>query len=583
MSGLREAILENEPILYYTFDGENYVGEGYLSDESPRKFDDAMGHKDAILVDTQMDCPWHGYRVRPSLCEIETNGNAMSFGYDGYYNVKDDNGKLLNWYAPNSYMEIPHSEYTVFPHNQMCIELLFRINYMQGAQFGNGTTYGWVFSKSGLISATIVSAMQRYYLDISTAAGEKVTVDVSQNRTYHLVVNYSAAGGLEVYLDCIDIADHSLNLPENQHGRLRTLNVAAPFFFGSKPGNLRELRKTEAVTLDYVAIYDYTLPEAEIVRHHKKIRTYAGTCIHHGCRNILSLDDNFTPDHRLKEYGRTDAAAHHNPNCQLRVPGPEAIPQAYGIRNTNKNPLFWGELNVKFMPGTLEFWFMLGASSKSQCIFHTDGHDFPSRGLQIWAHSQNGNYKRGTLEFILGDGFTFNTASAFGDRNWCDGEWHHLCVVIAEDRLRVFIDMIEYEYVVSSKDYPAFGSYRWCFGSSRNTGYSDVAISNLAIYHRALSRLQINTHYTYGIINRIRGIITLQGIPIAATIRAYNHITGRLEYETDSDPVTGEYEMSLLDNSRIDLMVFDKANENIRYRAVGPIEPDKYIDIPFLL
>ena len=584
MSGLREAIMENEPILFYTFDGENYVEPGgHLSDESLKEFTDSMGHKNAIIVDTlNMECPWHGYKVQPSLCELEPYSNAMAFGYDGYYLEKNEAGNITNWYTPNSYMEIPHSQYTTFPNNQMCIELLFKIVWMKNAQFGNATTYGWLFSKSGLITAQIISSSTRYYLRISTAAGEAIDIDVSQGRIYHLVVNYAANGGLEVYLDCIDMADHRMSLPENQHNRPKTLNVASPLFFGSIPGDAKALRRTEGVVIDYVAIYDYFLPEAEIVRHHKKIRTYWGMCKHHGARQILPLDDQITPDNKLTEYGKTEAAARHDSSCQMRIPGPDAIPQSYGITNPNRVPTMWGQLEMRFMTGTLEFWFMLGPGSQRECIFHTDNGTFPSRGLQIWANSHNNGYMRNSIEFVLNDNKRFSTSEKTGI-NWCDGTWHHCAIVTQNDKLKVYIDMVEYEWDIGEGAFPYLATHNWAFGCSRNTGYSTVAISNFAIYWTALNRFQINTHYTYGIINRIRGIITLQGIPIAANIRAYNHNTGKLVYTTISDPVTGEYEMSLLDNSRIDLMVFDMKNENIRYRAVGPIEPDKYIDIPFLL
>ena len=584
MSGLREAIFENEPVLFYPFDGENWIEEdGYLPDESPEVIMDAMGHKNAILCDTPaLNCPWKGYRARPSLCEIEVDGHACSFGFDGYYEQKDDAGKLVNWYGPNSYVEIPHGEYTTFPQNRMSIECLFHISYMRGSNFGNGTTYGWVFSKPGLITAQIISSMQRYFLRVSTSSGEAVDIDVQQNRTYHLVVNYQAAGGLDVYLDCENAVDHRLQLPENQHNRPRTLNVGGPLYLGSIPGDPKSLRRTEAVTLDYVAIYDYCLPESEIVRHHKKLRTYWGTVKHHGARNILPLSDQISPEHKVCNYGSSDAAGYYDPSCQLRVDGPESIPQSYGIRNPNKGPAIYGALELRFMTGTIEFWFMGTNSRQRECIFHADNGTFPSRGLQIWSDSNMNEYMRGSLEFVLKDDLRFSTGSQDG-KNWMDGYWHHVCVIMQNSRLKVYVDMVEYEWVLNEGAYPYLSMSRWAFGCSRNTGYSTVAISNFAIYWRALTPMQVNVHYTYGIINRIKGIVTLQGVPLAATVRAYNHETGRLAYETISDPVTGEYEMSLLDNSRIDLMVFDRGNENIRYRAVGPIEPDKYIDIPFLL
>ncbi len=73
------------------------------------------------------------------------------------------------------------------------------------------------------------------------------------------------------------------------------------------------------------------------------------------------------------------------------------------------------------------------------------------------------------------------------------------------------------------------------------------------------------------------------GNPVAATLRFYKSNTGELIDEIDSDPVTGEYRKELFNNGNIDIMVFDKYNKNVRYRAYGPVAPAGFDDYPIII
>lgn len=106
------------------------------------------------------------------------------------------------------------------------------------------------------------------------------------------------------------------------------------------------------------------------------------------------------------------------------------------------------------------------------------------------------------------------------------------------------------------------------------------SICKVAYYPYALQANQISSHYTYTVTYRIRGIVTLLGVPYQATLRFYNSYTGEFLQELISDPNTGEYEAIFYNNSNVDILVFSKSDLSVRYRAYGPVTPSEYIDLP---
>jgi hypothetical protein len=106
------------------------------------------------------------------------------------------------------------------------------------------------------------------------------------------------------------------------------------------------------------------------------------------------------------------------------------------------------------------------------------------------------------------------------------------------------------------------------------------SICKLAYYGYALQAQQIKNHYTYTVTYRIRGIVTLLGVPYQATLRFYNSYTGAFIQELISDPNTGEYEAIFYNNANIDILVFSASDLSVRYRAYGPVTPSEFIDLP---
>ena len=105
-------------------------------------------------------------------------------------------------------------------------------------------------------------------------------------------------------------------------------------------------------------------------------------------------------------------------------------------------------------------------------------------------------------------------------------------------------------------------------------------MSYLAYYDFALQRHQIYSHANYSITYKIRGIVTLLGVPYRAKLRFYSSYTGELIKEMESDPNTGEYEASFYNNSYVDILVFDPNDLSVRYRAYGPVSPSEFDDLP---
>jgi hypothetical protein len=102
----------------------------------------------------------------------------------------------------------------------------------------------------------------------------------------------------------------------------------------------------------------------------------------------------------------------------------------------------------------------------------------------------------------------------------------------------------------------------------------------VAVYSYALDDAEIRMRNAYSLVYRIQGTVTLEGNPYQATVRAYRHRTGELSREILSETDSGDYLITLYDNSLIDLMVMNKQDQNIRYRVYGPITPAEYEDLP---
>ena len=172
-----------------------------------------------------------------------------------------------------------------------------------------------------------------------------------------------------------------------------------------------------------------------------------------------------------------------------------------------------------------------------------------------------------------------NDKGIFVKDNITLGQWHHILVRKHDDSYDVFVDGV---LCVSNRTHkPQVSGYSTgvCFLSApNNNNYIPCVLSGILAYNKALSDIKVKSHTNYNSVYRIRGTVTLMGNPTNAIVRVYSHDTGKLLIEVESDPLTGVYVADLLSNERLDVFVFRKQDENVKFRSYGYIVPHEMDD-----
>lgn len=219
-------------------------------------------------------------------------------------------------------------------------------------------------------------------------------------------------------------------------------------------------------------------------------------------------------------------------------------------------------------------------------LFAIQSLSYPYNGPLVQINIRDNSHVVGSLQFSeSSDGPVLNSRflNDSGNRyNLNDDKWHHIAITkqettgltslwldgnLNDQKLIPFITVDQPGQLVMMNSMP---------------GYLDVpgSLNNLAYYHFDLQSQEIKARATYSITYRIRGIVTLLGVPYRARLRFYSSYTGEFIQELDSDVQTGEYMATFYNNSHIDILVFDPYDLSVRYRAYGPVTPSEFDDLP---
>lgn len=231
-----------------------------------------------------------------------------------------------------------------------------------------------------------------------------------------------------------------------------------------------------------------------------------------------------------------------------------------------------------------ELWFAIGSSRRS-VILSAQELSWPFNGpiiqLNVKDHQENAGY----IQFSEGINQRAFNSRYLDDNNkrfWFnDGNWHHIVVLHRTNgMIELWLDGIKHDSNIEATQTVGQPGQLLLMNCIPGSLFSNGSICKLAYYPYALQDHQIQSHFTYEITYRIRGVVTLLGVPYQATLRFYNSHTGEFLQEIISDPNTGEYQAIFYNNAHIDILVFSKSDLSVRYRAYGPVTPSEYIDLP---
>lgn len=231
---------------------------------------------------------------------------------------------------------------------------------------------------------------------------------------------------------------------------------------------------------------------------------------------------------------------------------------------------------------TLEFFARFNTSTRGVLLSAQTDYE-PYKGILIEANMLDEVETVGAIQVKLESGITLGTRNIDSQGNlirYNDDKFHLYTVIRRGTQIELWIDgtLIDTRYGNSGNMINSFGTI-YLFGMMPNKNHVDGAINHLAYYQYAMQDQMIKAKSFFYTRMKIKGNITLQGSPHQATLRIMNHSTGEVVTEGQSNQNTGNYEIDIYTDQFVDVLVFDKKDPNVRYRAFGPLLAGEYTDI----
>ena len=634
MSGYKNQVQYDAPVSFWTFDGDLFDKNVRVLLPAPGEpmyiMDEVENQNPAILQVQSIQGP-HGYRLGvPSLVPLELSDQAScSFGFYGRQPTHPDEG----W--SKAYMTIPHSLQYAFPtFGSFSIEFIFnKKRETEYKTWWNSVYHNQydiscirpIMYKNNVIDIRFLFYYGEYIV-ITWPSGITTTLNASPylERDTHFVLTWDVKEiSVNVYeaIETVYIESRIVYQYSRTYYDVHpTTNVATDWEIAGTSRNLlphHSDRHTSSFKIDQIAIYDYTLSVDQVANHYKKLREYDRMVVNDRAELFYPMDeDDSIVDWTIKE---PEYKSQHSNIITRYVgqlttlsrgdPGPKNIPLAVAPTFTNgalaffRNQSSYSGYNPIFTSPTeysVEFWFNTAHANRGILLSH-QGDEYPFPGMLITLNWRDNAIDNGGIQWNLDDTLylcSLEYDELFQPYYFNDGTWHHITlirrVVSTPSQYNESIMVIHHYNELwldgrlhAKKQYPEvmFSATGSIYMMSVKPGHLSMngQLCKFAYYNFALQPQQIQNRWSYSSTYKIKGVVTLRGVPTKATIRAYDHVTGLFLQEQESDINTGEYAIILVNNRKVDLMVFDKHDLSVRYRAYGPITPSEYEDLPILI
>lgn len=601
MSGYKQTVIDDDVATFITFDGDVVDGVNGTIIASPLQIFDEIGNQNPAILHVESEYPPHGYRAGlPSLVKLEqTNQAGVSFGYYGIQSSQ----------YTKAYLEIPHSFTYAFPnYGSFTVEFMMKksnenafisasqasitrpiisknnvISITYNRPWGLGGTFDFWFP-----SGNTCPLAENIFLDKIRHLAVVWKIDQTQQNVYQSTEMIVVDG--KIYYEHHQIYNGTFpNTNQNYPWLIAgTLGSGAPAYND---------RNTSGLYLDQIAIYDISLTIDKIANHYKKIYSYDDMIVNDSPEDYFPLNEiNNAGDWRVfnsmsgyhgSYFGSLITIDREAPAEGLMLQGNATAPKfssnamLYFMKlDYYSRPYPWFTINSNY---AIEFWFK-STDTKICTLFSLQDNKPPFNGIEITLNERENLQRNGGLQ-VYESGTLLNSLDRDLNNNqpyyFNDGFWHHIVYQRIGTTLELWIDSrlhsTQTNISASSVD---ICSAMYCMGNQPRNRTVHGQMSKIARYSFGLQPQQIKNRFSYAKIYRIKGIVTLQGVPTRATIRVLDNMTGKLLGEVASDINTGEYLFDLPNNNKIDLMVFDRLNPSVRYRAYGAIVPSGNADYP---
>lgn len=595
MSGYKTTALSLNPKMFITFDGDAYDDQSRMYTAVPTTILDESGFDNhGIMHDSGRAAGYPGYRAgMPSVVLLEQfQQYSCGFGYYGRRNA-----------APNvyekAYIEVPHSGTTLnFADGKFTIMFLVRKDDISQYRDDNGFSISAtrpLIRKAGVFNIYMnypyFSATQ---LCFTIPGGDTLTYSVPSDfhgQMQHVTATWNTVRAMNgdyigiatLYVNGVSVATMS----KNYYDTYPNLNTPTSVFIAGVPeaGTNHSDRNTENCQLDQVAIYSEALTMNTINRLVRKTMSYRDMVLYSKPYAYWECADSDDPntDVLINSANGSQVATLYGGNGLISrgVPGPSQVPGATAVGVANGGQIFIQNGGSFSSPVvninndyTIEFWFSATATSIAS-LFAMNGTVRPFNGVNLTLNMRNNQFSSGSLQLQETEGEWVSTTGNFND-----GKEHHCVIVKRGNTLELWLDgSMRGQKVVAQTFSGAPGTAAF-FAAAPGRMATDGWASQIAMYTTALQEGQITARANYRRIYKVRGQVTLRGVPYKANVRVYSHFNGELITEIFSDPSGGDYLVELYDNRNVDLVVLNSQDPTIRYRVYGPVTPSEYEDLP---
>ena len=607
MAGYKTSAIDDDAVSLWTFDGDAF-------DSGNRKLIVPVGEPNFIIdeIDNLNPAILHndnefypGYRMgMPSLVDFEqTDQQSISFAFAGKQPAHPN-----QW--AKAYLEAPHTISYAFPHyGSFSVEFVF---YKASASDdGTGSYTSWtrpIISKNGVFDIYFsFPYASRSHILVSTPVGNIVVYhDVTSSYNLigtvnhfvlvwdnRLVENGQYKGTANVYVNGYLMGTSS----QTFFDVFPNTNINSPILIAGRAGSNRQSDyHTSNFQIDQIAIYDRALSADQVSDHFSKIFPYDKMIAHEFASSFWPFaDTDSTIDFAVHSTVGSLEGSYlgvRNYNFYRGVNGPDNLMgskaaqfgdggMASFISMGSYSNYQARQINSAY---SYEVWFSV-SSLKRAVLLSAQELLWPFDGPLIQINMRDNQEFIGCLQFTEGDnGRVWNSRYLNDNGNrflYNDGNWHHIVVLRKTDgTVELWLDGVKHDSSIEATRTVGQPGQLVVMNSMPGRLNCNGSICKLAYYPYALQEQQIKNHFTYTITYRIRGIVTLLGVPYRATLRFYNSYTGEFIQELTSDPNTGEYEAIFYNNANIDILVFSASDLSVRYRAYGPVTPSEFIDLP---
>lgn len=578
MAGLKQSQLNQEPISFWTFD-DDIQGHtnGYIFDE--------IGNKNPLII--------HGENFQ--LGFVSLNDLEVADQYSCYV---APNGKSGGEWI-NTYFEcIPSIDYdfTNIDNSQFSIEFLYYKNIPSTIR--NEDELGY---RRDIISPLIYCPD---FLNIRATdyftGDDRLSVNIQINdnvytliwlsggafgNVNHVVITHGVvetdngiySSTLSLYVNGIErdsISFNTISFTPTINNSTSSIYVA-----GNTGNNPVTDFQTELLKIDQIAIYSKSLSQLTIANHYRKLHYYKDIIKNASPKWYLRFDDLDIPGSTEMKYEVALSGITSNYYGQVNKfqPGPDNLIGSHSIQFDNNAVGYTTKYTTSYniflnsaSDFTIELWFK--SYSSNQGILFTMTEDSPWwDGITIWLNSKDNKHEPGSIQLSKNIDITI---SSDGIIKYNDDKWHYIVARQTGTLLELFVDNIKIGFLenieLNSNGQPSQFTF---MGKGPGDLCLTGQLSEFAAYQRALQDIELYERYLYATAYKIQGFTFLQGNPISAKLRYYDHTTGELVGESHSDPITGEYSIFTESNRFLDVISMIPDKRSVRYRIHGPVRP----------